>query len=480
MTTSSSTTAHPPSALRALLQRYRAVLAAAWAARHELAGPKHLADEAAFLPAALSLQATPVHPAPRRAARAIMALFVIALLWACFGRIDIVAVAQGRIVVSDRSKLIQPLETAVVRAIHVKDGDHVEEGQLLVELDSTAPAADAQRVARERAAATSEALRTQALLSALGTGRLPRWSGHADLSTADDALAQSQLRAEWADITARLAKLDAEAQRRRAEIGTVEQQIAKLQATLPIVRQRAADFEALTAQGFVSGHAGQDRTRERIELERDLATLQARLAEARAALIESDRTRSAYSAETERLLRERLAQAELRRQQFQAEAQKAQLRNQLTRLTAPVSGTVQQLAVHTPGGVATEAQQLMVIVPDHAEVTAEVIVENKDVGFVRMGQDVTVKLETFPYTRYGTVPATVRSMAADAVADEKRGAIFPATLVIGTDAIDVDGKKVRLAPGMNVTAEIRTGHRRVIDYLMSPLQKRTNESLVER
>ncbi|MGA0608931.1 HlyD family type I secretion periplasmic adaptor subunit [Caldimonas sp. KR1-144] len=480
MTTTAPSSSAPHSPWLALLHRYRAILAAAWAARHELAGPRHLADEAAFLPAALSLQATPVHPAPRRAAWTIMALFVIALLWACFGKVDIVAVAQGRIIVSDRSKVIQPLETAVVRAIHVKDGDHVQEGQLLVELDATAPEADAHRVAQERAAAVSEVLRSQALLEALGGGRLPRWPGHADLPRADDALAQSQLRAEWADITARLAKLDAEAHRRRTEISTVEQQIAKLQATLPIVRQRAADFEALTAQGFVSSHAGQDRTRERIELERDLETQLARRAEAQAALAESEQTRGAYRAETERTLRERLAQAELRRQQLGSEAEKAALRSRLTRLSAPVSGTVQQLAVHTAGGVATEAQALMVIVPDHAEVTAEVIVENKDVGFVRAEQEVTVKLETFPFTRYGTVPATVRSMAADAVADEKRGAIFPATLVLTQTAIDVDGKQVRLAPGMNVTAEIRTGGRTVIEYLTGPLLLRANEGLRER
>lgn len=469
-----------PHPLRALLRRHGAVLAAAWAARRELAGPAYLADEAAFLPAALSLQVTPVHPAPRRATWAIVALLVISVTWACFGRVDVVAVAQGRVVVSDRSKLVQPLEAAVVRAIHVKDGDHVDEGQLLVELDATAPAADERRFVQERAAALSDALRTQALLDATSRGRAPRWSGHPDLDPERDELAGSQLRAQWTDLAARLAKLDSEAQHRHAEIGTVEHQIAKLRAMLPIVRQRAADFDALSAQGFVSSHAGQDRTRERIELERDLETLLARRAETQAALVESERTRSAWLAETERTLRERLAEAELRRRQLAAEVDKAALRRRLTRLTAPVAGTVQQLAIHTVGGVATEAQALMVIVPDHAEVTAEVVIENKDVGFVRAGQDVVVKLETFPFTRYGTVPAVVASMAADAVTDEKRGAIFPATLVLRQREIDVDGKRIRLAPGMNVTAEIRTSDRTVMGFLLEPVLRRVDEGLHER
>lgn len=150
-----------------LLQRYRVVVQTAWAHRHELAGPARMADEAAFLPAALSLQATPPHPAPRRALWAIMALFTIALLWACIGQVDIVAVAPGRIVVSDGTKLIQPLEASVVKAIHVKDGDKVQAGQVLVELDPTSAQADNSRVSQERSGALSEAWRTQALLTAL-------------------------------------------------------------------------------------------------------------------------------------------------------------------------------------------------------------------------------------------------------------------------------------------------------------------------
>jgi hemolysin D len=247
-----------------------------------------------------------------------------------------------------------------------------------------------------------------------------------------------------------------------------------------MARQRETDFKALTDQGFMSGHAGQDRTRERIEQERDLATQQARLAEAQAASRETTLARAAYLAEIQRALSERQAQAILKRQQFTQELNKAQQRSRLTQLTAPVDGTVQQKAVHTEGGVATEAQVLMVIVPHDADVTAEVVVDNKDIGFVNAGQHATIKLETFPYTRYGTVDATVASVTADAVADEKRGAIFPATLRLGQDAIDVDGKRIRLSPGMNITAEIKTGERRVIDYLLSPVQKAVGESLRER
>ena len=449
-----------------LLARYKGILAAAWQARRELAGPTRLADEAAFLPAALSLQASPVHPAPRRAAIVICALFAFVLLWAWFGQVDIVAVAPGRIVVSERTKTIQPLEASVVKRVLVRDGDSVRAGQVLVELDPTNAQADQSSVQEQLKAADAELRRAAALVGALDAGRVAGIDPH--------------LRSEWQDIQARLAKLDAEHARRQAEAATVREAIAKLDATLPLARQREADVQGLAEQGFMNQHAGQDRTRERIEMERDLATQRARLAEAAAATREAEQNKAAYLAETRRILRERQTQATLKREQLGQERNKTAQRQRLTQLSAPVAGTVQQVAINTEGGVVTPAQVLMVVVPRDAEVTAEVVIDNKDIGFVRPGQAVEVKLETFPFTRYGTVPARVKHMAADAVADDKRGAIFPATLTLAASAIDINGQRVSLAPGMSLSAEIKTGRRRVADYLLSPIRQAANESLRER
>lgn len=514
MSATPATNAQAPHLLAALLERYVAAFKACWQARHELAGPQRMADERAFLPAALCLQETPPHPAPRRAALAICALFILALAWACFGQVDVVAVAHGRIIVSERSKLIQPLETAVVRAIHVHDGDQVKAGQLLVELDGTVPQADAARVGEERDAALSDALRAEALLHAIASGADPRLAADPPagaLTEGDElgrgalAAANAQLQSEWQDHRAKLARLAAEQARRQAELGTAQEVLTKLQTTLPLARQREADYLGLAAQGFMSSHAGQDRTRERIELERDLATAQARLTEAQAAQTEAQRNHAAYLAETRRTWQDRASEARLKLAELTQEHTKATLRSRQTRLTAPVDGTVQQLAIHTPGGVVTPAQALMVIVPNGGagdaggadSVVAEVSIENKDIGFVQAGQHAEVKLETFNFTRYGTVPATVEWVTADAVvqpmqavATGKDGdvdgkqttaqASFPARIVLGRGHIQVDGKTLRLSPGLNLTAEIKTGRRRVIDYLLSPVQRVVGESLRER
>ena len=466
-------------ALYELCARYRAVWSAVWADRKQLDGPPRSEDEVAFLPAALSLQETPPHPLPRRLAWLLMILFVIALTWACVGKVDIVAVASGRIVVSDRSKVIQPLEASVVRQVLVKDGDHVQAGQVLVELDATMAEADRSSVREQLLAALSDELRSKALLKALDGGQ-PSLPDQLD-NGLSAVLLRQQLQAEWQDIVSKRGKLQAEIFRKQAELATARELVNKLEATVPLSRQRETDYQTLVGQGFISGHATQDRTRERIELERDLSAQRARVQEAQAGLAESSQALTAYQAETRRTLHERQFVSSTKRAQLQAEGAKAEQRERLTLLKAPVSGVVQQLAVHSVGGVVTSAQPLMVLVPDAEEVTALVQVANLDIGFVNPGQVAEIKLETFPYTLYGAVPARVTVLGGDAVTDEKTGvSTYPATLTLERKHMRVEGKAVSISPGMNVTAEIKTGQRRIIDFFLSPIVKAGKESLRER
>lgn len=476
MNTTANTQAEPrPHPALELIKRYRLVFHHAWAHRKELAGPQRLADEAAFLPAALSLQETPVHPAPRRIAWVLMALLVLALLWSIFGEVDIVATAPGRIIVSERTKLIQPLEAAVVKAIHVQDGDKVVEGQLLIELDPTLVSADKSSVQEQRAAAVSEEIRAHLLLQLLSNQKLL-----AQVLPGLEPKTSSLLQAEWGDISAKLQSLSAQTERRRAEIATVQETIAKLEATVPMAKTREQDYKRLVGEGFISGHATQDKTRERVEMEQDLATQRAKLVESQAALNEAAQAQASYLATTTRELQDRYNQASTKHSQLNAEQTKAIQKEKLTQLLAPVSGTVQQLAIHSVGGVVTPAQALMVVVPDSPSVSAEVAIANLDIGFVNAGQEAQVKLETFSYTKYGTVKATVDKVAADAVTDEKKGSIYPAILTLQQKDMDIDGKRVPISPGMNITAEVKTGKRRVIEYLLSPVQRAAGESLRER
>src|SRR6185295_8919113 len=224
--------------------------------------------------------------------------FITALLWATFGKVDIVAVAPGRIVVSERTKLVQPLERSVVKRVLVQDGDQVKAGQPLVELDPTMAGADKASVDEQVKAAQTDALRAHVLLQALTAGQQPNARFPAQWTARDIAAARAQLAAEWSDITAKLAKLGSEISRRQAEITTAREMIGKLEVTIPLARQREHDVGKLAEEGYMPSHAGQDKTRERIELERDLATQRAKLLEAQAVLRESESARAAYLAET--------------------------------------------------------------------------------------------------------------------------------------------------------------------------------------
>lgn len=420
-----------------------------------------------------------------------MVLFAVLFAWACLGRVDIVAVASGRVVAAQRSQRIQSLEDGLVHRVWVRDGDRVQAGQLLLQLDATDARAEGERIQEAWRAASSEAWRAQTLLHAMEQGALSRVptapvlagvpDRALDWTLADAQRAEAQLRAEWADIQGRLARSQAEVQQRQSEGDTAQAVFDKLQSGLPWALQREADYRLLVEKGFMSGHATQDRTRERIELERDLAAQAARLREAAAAKVHAVQVLSGLRAEIRRSLHERATQARTQREQFLAEATKARQRQRLTELRSPVEGTVQQLQVHAPGVVVTAGQELMVVAPDADRLTAQVAIANQDMGFVHQGQAVTVKLEAFPFTRHGTLPATVAVVGADAAVDPRSGqATYPAYLSLERSSLLIDGREVVITPGMNLIAEIKTGRRRLIDYLLSPAQALANESMRER
>lgn len=467
-----------------LLKRYATIFSHVWKIRKELDPPPRLPHEAQFLPAALELQESPVSAAPRIVAWLLMAFALIAVLWATFGHIDVVATAQGKIVPNEGSKLIQPIDTATVKAIHVVDGQAVKAGQVLVELDATMAQADSTRTANDLTTARLQAARAKGLLAALGNGRPPRIEAPANIGAAigPERVAQEQriLDGQYGEYQARISRIDAEIARREAERRSTEEIVHKLEQTVPIARQRAEDFKGLVDKNFISKHGYLEKEQIRIEQEADLQTQKSRLKELAAAIEEAKGQRNSVVAETRRLALDTLNEAEQKATGFGQELVKTENRGRLMTLTAPVDGTVQQLAVRTVGGVVTEAQVLMVIVPKDDALEVEAFLENKDIGFVNAGQVAEVKVETFPFTRYGTIPASLVHVSRDAINDEKRGPIYSVRARLQRATIQVEDKTVNLSAGMAVSVEIKTGKRRVIEYFLSPLLQHGSESLRER
>ena len=463
-----------------LLSRYGSVFRYTWARRSELDSPPRLAHEAQFLPAALALQETPPSPAPRVTMWALIVFAALALLWAIFGRIDVVASAQGKIIPSDKTKIIQPLETATVHAIHVRDGQFVKAGEVLVELDETTTAADQARLRNDLIVARLQVARAEAMLVAVSGGKQPNIKPIPGIEAPRVREAELQLMGLHGEYVAKLNRVDADIARREAEIRSTREMISKLEQTAPIARQRADDFKRLVDQNFVSRHGYLEKEQIRIEQEGDLATQRSRLGELEAALRETRGEKAAIVAETRRVSLDSLNDGQQKAATFEQELLKADTRNRLMRLTAPVDGTVQQLAIHTRGGVVTPAQALMLIVPKDDPVEVEAFIENKDIGFVKSQQEAEIKIETFQFTRYGTIHGEVISVSHDAIEDEKRGLIYSARVRMERSSMHVDGTDVRLSPGMAVTVEVKTGKRRVIEYFLSPLIQASSESMRER
>lgn len=472
---------HVLGAIKEFFQRYRQAFGAAWKIRDQLDPPKRSEDELAFLPAQLELVESPTSPAARWTARIIMALFVVALLWAVIGKLDIVAVAPGKTVVGSRTKVIQPAETAVIRKILVRDGQVVKQGDLLVELDATATGAEYRQADESLIAARLAELRYAAMAEAMDKGVLP---GQPEPET---GLPGVRLQAAWQLAESEFATFQAQQQQLRATIAqqraqaqTVQTQIAPLAQGLAIQKERVADLEKLLGGQYVSRHEYLARKQEMVEMERTLAAQKASLVEAQSAIAGAQEELRVLVADTRQKTYDGLRQAREQIGQYAPQVVKTEQRNQLMQLRAPVDGTVQQLAIHTVGGVVTPAQELMAIVPSEEQLEVEATVLNKDIGFVRPGQRATVKVESFPYTRYGYLEGIVETVSHDAAQDENLGLVFPARVKLSNASMVIDGVKVMLTPGMSLSVEIKTGKRRVIDYLLSPLQQHTNEALRER
>ena len=436
-------------------------------------------EETDFLPAALEVVERPVSPTARVTAWLLLGLLAAALLWLVLGRVDVVASAPGKLVPADDVKLIQPGAAGIVHAILVRDGQTVRAGQPLVELDPTVSDADAAQARKALETAELDAARLRAILSALD-GRGLRFTPPAGTSSevADTQVALA--RAQLAEIRAGSQTRAADTRAARASRAEAQIQANKLYETLPLLDEQIAANEKLLEKGYVSKLRVIEMRRQRIAAarDRDAALATARKADAQIAAAGGSFSQSAAEARA-RILAD-LARAESDARLRKEELTKAAKRSSLQRLVSPVDGTVTQLAVHTVGGVVEAAKPIMVIVPARGKLIAEVTIANKDVGFIAAGQPVALKVEAFPFTRYGAVPGKLEHISSDAVQDEKRGLIYTARVTLDRATIVRDGRAIPLTPGMAVTADIRTGRRSLASYLLSPIDEIRTTAARER
>lgn len=457
----------------------------AWQNRDKLGDQHHDREMAQFLPAALEIQATPPHPLARWLTWSLVALVLLGIAWAAMGKVNIVASAEGKIIPSSRVKQIQPLEKAVVKAILVKEGQYVQQGDALIELDNTLTRADQTRLSSELDTLQRNLTVSQSLLDLLTKPVKEQQNiTYSQLTLQDSeesgALYKQLLWQQWQQYWSQTQTLQHSLTRTQAEQAAIREQIKKLKQTLPIITQRVEKMQSLLQNNFASEDEYLTLEQERIEQAQNLKSEQQRLKQLQASESEIEQQMQNLNAQTQAQQLTQITDYQRQIAALNEELIKAKDLNAKQVLYAPTSGRVQELAVSTIGGVVTEAQQLMLIVPDEEQLEVEVFLQNKDIGFVQEGMTAEIKVHTFPFTKYGIIDGEVTTVSDDATLDEQRGLIYGMRLLMKQNTINVEGKAVKLIPGMAVTAEMQTGHRRIIEFFLAPLLRYKQEGLRER
>jgi hemolysin D len=462
--------------------------------------PKRRGEELAFLPAALEIVETPASPVGRATAASILLLFCAALAWASWGTIDIVASAPGKIVPSGSTKVVQPFETGVVRSIRVQDGQTVKAGDVLIELDPTVNAADRDHLQSDLLAEQINIARLRAAFAGNDdplSDFTPPGDAHPSLLNTQRQLLLNQV----AEYRAKIAALARQQAQKEAEHATTSAAIHKLETTIPVVQQRVDIRKTLMDKELGSKLSYFEILQLLLEQQEELGVQRSHRQEAEAAIAAIRETRRQAEAEYRRTVADDLAKAEQKANGLAQDLIKAEQKTRLQQLTAPVDGVVQQLAIHTVGGVVTPAQTLLIVVPTDSRLEIEAMVSNRDIGFVRQGQEAEIKIDTFNFTRYGLLHGQVLTVSPDAVIRDRQQdrpkdrpvgtqndtseptgqeLNYSARISLDRTQMQIEDRMVNLSPGMAVTVEIKTGSRTILNYLLSPLLRYRNDTLRER
>jgi HlyD family secretion protein len=444
-------------------------------------------DAMDFAPALLRSQNAPPHPMGQAVLRALMLMLAALLLWAVFGRLDIVAVAEGKLVPQTYLKIVQPSESGIVQEILVREGETVHAGQVLMRMDTLISEADGKALEAELQRKRMSLRRIDAELSGRAFGmekgdspsllREVQAQHHANLAAQDAALAEERTRLSKA----------------REELAAAEQVKAKLAAVLPHYRQQESAFDKLEKSNFAGPLMASDKRRERIEKEAELSTQEHLIESARASIAQSETKLVQLESDYRRQLYSERNETHGEAEKLAQEVAKQLHRQSLLELRASQDGVVKDLATHTIGTVVQPGTVMLTLVPMNEKLRAEVMISNEDIGFVHVGQPVRIKLAAFPFQKYGMVDGRVEHVSADAqdgntqdagmAANQERknpSLSYKALVALDSMNLELEGTRLMLNAGMQATAEIRLGDQTVLEYLLSPVRKAFHEAGRER
>jgi hemolysin D len=438
-----------------------------------------------FAPGLLAIQESPPARLPRAVMYTVAALFTILVLWAVFGKLNIIASAEGRLVPQTYVKIVQPADAGIVQEILVKEGQKVEAGQVLMRMDTKLAEADATTIGNDLSIRSLQLRRIDAELN--GTPLLRKAGDPADLFRQVDA----QYRDHRLSYLDALEQAQAALSKAQGEYDSAKDVLAKLEETTPILKQQAEAYADMGKEGYAPQVTVRDKQREYLEKAQDLRAQKSTVASLEAAINQAKKQIDMITSKYRSDLRNERMDAEGQYRKLGQDWAKQEHKNELLELRAPQAGIVNDLATHTVGTVVSPGTVLLSIVPENEPLIAEISVKNDDVGFVYPKQKVKVKLAAYPFEEYGMLDGEVIHIGPDASTPDAQGkdgntnkqqqpSIYKAIVALDQQTLDADGKQHKLVAGMQVVAEINQGRRTVMQYLLSPVTKTFDESGHER
>ena len=446
-------------------------------------------EELEFLPAAIEVMETPPPKAAKYITWTIISFFLLAIIWSVLGSMDVVAVAQGRIIPNGNIKVVQALEIGKVKSILVTEGMIVKKGDKLIELDPTDPETDRRQVFNDLLASRLQITRLEATLKILGTGlgvdvfRQGLARGDDMLKSATQVskeLQESILNKDVAVYNASFEKLNQNIQQKKSSAKVAKSELENGRRLQALYQEQLGISKQLYSIGSISVKEWLESKEKFIDAQGSLLSSQSRLQEAQhlVELAQQELNEFKHQYRSEKL--QKLEEIQKDEANLELALKKTTERERNRYLLSPVDGIVHQLKLHTVGAVVAPADTLMNIIPQNAGIWVEAMLDNKDIGFVEVGDDVAIKVDSFSYTKYGYIEGKVLHIGADAIADEEKGFVYPVKISLAENTILVKRTLVPLLAGMTVSADIKTGSRKVIDYFITNFLEYQDESFRER
>lgn len=418
---------------------------------------------------------------------AVCVLFIILLLWAIFGKLDIIASAEGHLIPETYIKIVQPAEAGIVQEILVKEGEQVKQGQVLMRMDTQLANADTRTIGNELAMRSLQLRRIDAELA--GKALTKKGDDPNDLFKQ----IESQYRDRRLSYTDSLEQAQEALNRTQREYESAKEVLIKLQQITPILKQQADSYADLGKDGYAPKMMVLDKQRDYLEKFQDLRAQESTVAGLEAAVNQAKKQINQITSKYRSDLQNERVEAGGQLRKLEQDLLKQEHRMGLLELKAPQGGIVKDIATHTIGTVVSPGTVLLSIVPENEQLVAEIMIRNDDVGFVYLHQKVKVKLAPYPFAKYGMLEGEVTHIQADSDTDTQsqsrdqskdkthsQSSVYKAIVSLGSQVLESEGKQLKLVPGMQVVAEINQGSRTVMKYLLSPVSKTLDESGHER